>query len=74
MDTRSKVTVSCGIAMLLLVAGVIIFFVMLFNSLATDPIKGWQEGPHTPTPPLTVYVSPEPSATTKPSIEKTEHP
>jgi hypothetical protein len=61
MDSRSKVTLSCGVALFLLAAGVITLFVMFTMSLKSDPVKGWQEGPHTPGPTLKVSVSPEPS-------------
>jgi hypothetical protein len=58
MDTRSKVTLTCTAAILLLIAGGIALFVVFANSFESDPIKGWQEGPHTPGPSLTVSVSP----------------
>jgi hypothetical protein len=67
MDTRSKATLSCAALMLLLATLAITFFVWLYISLETDPIKGWQEGPHTPGPSLKIYFSPEPSATARPS-------
>jgi hypothetical protein len=58
MDTRSKVAISCMAAVMLLAAGAVALFVMFANSLQSDPIKGWQEPPHTPSPSLTVSVSP----------------
>lgn len=67
MDVRSKVTLSCTVVILLLVAGVIALVAAFAYSLESDPIKGWQEVPHTPTPPLTVSVSPESSVTAMPS-------
>jgi hypothetical protein len=74
MDAWSKATLSCVVAIFLLFAGVITFFVMLDNSLESHPIKGWQEGPHTPHPPLRIFVSPEASGTAKSSTEKAQHP
>jgi hypothetical protein len=44
--------------MIVLAAGAVVLFVRFANSLESDPIKGWQEPPHTPSPSLVVTVSP----------------
>jgi hypothetical protein len=59
MNIRSKVAISCTAVMIVLAAGAVILFVRFANSLESDPIKGWQEPPHSPSPSLVVTVSPE---------------
>ncbi|HEX6467691.1 MAG TPA: hypothetical protein VF069_01250, partial [Streptosporangiaceae bacterium] len=57
-NIRSKVAISCTVAMIALAAGAVVLFARFANSLEGDPIKGWQEPPHTPRPSLVVTVSP----------------